>query len=105
MNATYSIDERDKILELSQFLSDINWENAGRRFTKSYWEVQYYLDDSSCCDYKLGSNLREEVVACLLGGYGFKAELGLLAFHRINRQLATYPKSYKQVLIIKWPCF
>lgn len=84
MNATYCIDERDKILELPQLLSDINWENAGRRFTKSYWEVQYYLDDSSCCDYKLGSNLREEVVACLLGGYGFKAELGLLAFHRIK---------------------
>ena len=32
MNATYCIDERDKILELPHLLSDINWENAGRRF-------------------------------------------------------------------------
>ena len=84
MNYIYYIDERDKIFELSKLLSDIDWENAGRRFTKSYWEVQYYLSDLSCCGYKLGSNLREEVVACLLGGYGFKAELGLLAFHRIK---------------------
>lgn len=84
MNAIYCIDERDKILELSQLLSDIDWESAGRRFTRSYWEVQYHLDNSSCCDYRLGSNLEEEVVACLLGGYGFKAELGLLAFHRIK---------------------
>ena len=84
MKATYYIDERDKILELSQLLSDIDWENAGKRFTKSYWEVQYFLDNSPCHGYKLGSNLREEVVACLLGGYGLKAELGLMAFHRIK---------------------
>ena len=84
MNARYYIDERDKILELSQHLSEIDWKKAGQRFTKSFWEVQYYLADSSCFDYKLGSNIKEEVVACLLGGYGFKAELGLLAFHRIK---------------------
>lgn len=84
MTANYCIDERDKILELSHLLTDIDWEEAGRRFTKSYWEVQYYLDESTDKDYKLGSNLKEEVVACLLGGYGLKAEIGLLAFHRIK---------------------
>lgn len=81
---TYCIDECEKILKLSRLLSDLDCQEAGRRFTKSYWEVQYFLDDSNYRDYKLGSNLREEVVACLLGGYGFKAELGLLAFHRIK---------------------
>lgn len=78
------IDERAKMRELSSLLPDMDWEEAGRRFTKSYWEVQYYLDDTGEDDYKLGSNLKEEVVACLLGGYGLKAELGLLAFHRIK---------------------
>lgn len=80
----YCIDERDKIIELSSTLSNMNWEEAGRRFTKSYWEVQYYLDDISDIDHRLGSSLKEEVVACLLGGYGLKAEMGLLAFHRIK---------------------
>lgn len=84
MDVSYCIDECEKILKLSRILSKLDCEKAGRRFTKSYWEVQYYLDDSSYNDYKLGSNLREEVVACLLGGYGLKAELGLLAFHRIK---------------------
>jgi thermostable 8-oxoguanine DNA glycosylase len=84
LNATYCLDERDKILELSNILSDIDWEKAGRRFTRSYWKVQYYLDDSTYSDYKLGSNLMEEVVACLLGGHGFRAEIGLLAFHRMK---------------------
>lgn len=84
MNIPVYIDERDKILKLSQLYSDINWNEAGKRFTKSYWEVQYHLDDSSLCNFRLGSNLKEEVVACLLGGYGIKAELGLLAFHRLK---------------------
>ena len=69
---------------MTQTLSDLNWEEAGKRFTKAYWEVQYHLDDSHSNDFKLGNNFKEEVVACLLGGYGFKAELGLLAFHRIK---------------------
>ena len=40
--ATY-LDECDKIYELSRNLSDIDWEEAGRLYTKAYWEVQYYL--------------------------------------------------------------
>lgn len=84
MTPSFYIDEREKLTELSHLLNNINWQEAGRRFTKSYWEVQYHLDDSSLPDHCLGSNLQEEVVACLLGGYGMKAELGLLAFHRIK---------------------
>ena len=49
MNATYCIDERDKILELPQLLSDINWENAGRRFTKSYPSYQEYEINTKRC--------------------------------------------------------
>ena len=40
---TYFFDECDKINELSQSLTNIDWEDAGRLYTKSYWEVQYYL--------------------------------------------------------------
>ncbi|MBO7047260.1 MAG: hypothetical protein J6W38_13100 [Prevotella sp.] len=77
-------DECDKIYKLSQFLTDIDWEDAGRLYTKSYWEVQYYLSKHDSNSFRLGSNLLEEVVACLLGGYGLKAEMGLLAFHRMR---------------------
>lgn len=77
-------DECDKIYELSQSLTNVNWEDAGRLYTKSYWEVQYYLAKQVFSTYRLGSNLQEEIVACLLGGYGLKAEIGLLAFHRMR---------------------
>jgi hypothetical protein len=33
--------------------------------------------------YKLGRTLREEVLACLLGGYGIPAEVGLAAYQRL----------------------
>lgn len=85
-------DECDKIYELSRSLSDIDWEEAGRLYTKSYWEVQYYLVKHETYSYKLGSNLLEEIVACLLGGYGLKAEMGLLAFHRMRNLRLIRPK-------------
>lgn len=84
MDTIIYIDERAKILELSRLFLDIDWEEAGKRFTKSYWQVQYHLENALSWSFRLGSNLMEEIVACLLGGYGLKAELGLLAFHRIK---------------------
>ena len=98
MDVTYCFDECKKISELARILSEIDCNEAGRRFTKSYWEVQYLLDDTTCANYKLGSNLKEEVVACLLGGYGLKAELGLLAFHRIkNLRLICQEASFEDI--------
>ena len=98
MDVTYCFDECEKISEMSRILSEIDCNEAGRRFTKSYWEVQYLLDDTTCANYKLGSNLKEEVVACLLGGYGLKAELGLLAFHRIkNLRLICQEASFEDI--------
>lgn len=97
MNAI-CIDERDKLSAIMHSLSDLDWTEAGKRFTKSYWEVQYHLDETSLPDYCLGSNLQEEVVACLLGGYGMKAELGLLAFHRIkNLRLIRTSSTQKEI--------
>lgn len=82
------IDECDRILDLLSTCDEIDWEEAGQLYTKDYWAVQYRLDDSFYPSSRLGSCLKEEVVACLLGGYGMKAEMGLWAFHRLkNMQL------------------
>ena len=34
--------------------------------------------------YRLGRSLREEVLACILGGYGIPAEVGLAAYGRLR---------------------
>ena len=78
------IDEREKIKDLTDNYAGINLKEAGKRFTKSFWEVQFFLDDSAYDSFRLGSDLKEEIVACLLGGYGLKTEIGLLTFHRIK---------------------
>ena len=39
---------------------------------------------------QLGDNLREEVAACLLGGFGMPAEMGLAAFYRLKERQLLY---------------
>ena len=73
------IDECDRIFDLLSTCVEIDWEEAGRLYTKDYWAVQYRLDDSLYNSFRIGASLTEEVVACLLGGYGMKAEMGLWA--------------------------
>lgn len=91
MSACSLIDESEQVSELMRLQTNIDWVEAGRRFTKAFWTVQYHLCSTSLPDYCLGTNLQEEVVACLLGGYGIKAELGLLAFHRMKNLRLIHP--------------
>jgi N-glycosylase/DNA lyase len=55
-------------------------------FTPAYWAYQAWLVETLNLSirYKLGNTLGEEVAACLLGGYGIPAEVGLAAFHRLR---------------------
>jgi thermostable 8-oxoguanine DNA glycosylase len=41
--------------------------------------------------HRLGENVIEEVAACLLGGYGMPAELGLAAFERLKSESLLLP--------------
>ena len=42
---------------------------------------------------RLGNSIIEEIVACLLGGYGTLTEMGLLAFERLRDQNQIKPKA------------
>ena len=55
-------------------------------FTPAFWRVQFELQvrEGRYAAHALGRNLNEEIAACLLGGYGIPAELGLLAFRRLR---------------------
>lgn len=41
--------------------------------------------------YKLRENILEEVAACILGGYGIPAEMGLVAFDRLKNENLIKP--------------
>ena len=93
----YQLDERqdwDNIKEQisilpsaeEEILPGVQWGCSSTLFTPAYWKVQYlfyHSKGSFDIDYKLGRNLLEEVVACILGGFGLKSEIGLLANQRM----------------------
>ncbi len=84
------------------FMPGIKWGNYGKLFTPAYWKVQYLLysdNDNFDINYRLGDNILEEVVACLLGGFGLKSEIGLAAFQRLKVQNQIKKAvSYEEIL-------
>ena len=87
----------------TQFLPGIKWGAFGELFTPAYWKAQYLMfhqEENFTINYKLGSDILEEVVACLLGGFGLKSELGLAAFNRLKeRSLITAGVRHEDILL------
>lgn len=93
-----------------EVLPGIRWGRPDKLFTPAYWASQLWLrgeGDSECTQvYRLGNSLREEAAACLLGGYGIPAEVGLAAFHAVQKSglLATkYPTAAEVSRILQQP--
>ena len=82
------------VIELSlpapdtKLLGEIRWGSFDELLTPAYWKGQAWQHDELGTYRKpqLGRSLREEVAACLLGGYGMPAELGLAAYERLRRR-------------------
>lgn len=66
-------------------IPNVKWGKYNELFTAAYWAAQIWLDSlqSTYSKYKMGNSLQEEIVACVLGGYGIQAEIGLAAFKRL----------------------
>ena len=67
-------------------LPGIFWGAFDQLLTPAYWRGQLWQHEvlGTYCDPRLGNTLTEEVAACLLGGHGMPAELGLSAFARVR---------------------
>jgi thermostable 8-oxoguanine DNA glycosylase len=67
-------------------LPGIRWGAFDELLTPAYWRGQAWQHEiiGTYERLKLGRNLVEEVAACLLGGFGMKAEIGLAAFARLR---------------------
>jgi N-glycosylase/DNA lyase len=64
----------------------VHWGRPDVLFTPAYWMTQYWMQEDAFNLYRhrLGETFEEEVVACLLGGHGIPAEIGIHAFHRLR---------------------
>ncbi len=86
----------------TQLMPGIFWGCHSQLYTPAYWKAQYLLynvENRFSLDYRLGKDILEEVVACLLGGFGLKAEMGIAAFKRMQeRSLIRYGTPFDTIL-------
>jgi thermostable 8-oxoguanine DNA glycosylase len=70
----------------SEILPGVVWGRTDVLFTPAYWASQVWLttEELSPPSSKSAVTLREEVAACLLGGYGMPSEVGQAAFQRLR---------------------
>jgi N-glycosylase/DNA lyase len=69
-----------------QLLPGVSWGRVEAFPTPAYWAYQVMANRvlGGPPEYKLGKSLTHEVAACLLGGYGIPAAVGIAAFERLR---------------------
>ena len=72
----------------SEVLPGVLWGGFDELMTPAWWAGQCWQQEllGRYLDLKLGRNLTEELAACLLGGYGMPAELGLAAYNAVRSE-------------------
>ena len=91
-------------------LVGVKWGAFDELMTPAYWRTQAWQHQAlgTYADLRLGRTLAEEIAACLLGGYGMPAELGLAAYSRLRMlgYLAARPsaKEIEEALLEPLDC-
>ena len=67
-------------------IPDLRWGRPDTLFTPAYWAYQISLHPGLRRHgvHRIGENLKEEAAACLLGGHGIPAHVGLAAFDAVR---------------------
>lgn len=70
----------------TEVIPGVLWGDATHLYTPAYWKALCWLSsfEDSMSNYRLGNTINEEIAACILGGYGIPAEVGLAAFDRVR---------------------
>jgi thermostable 8-oxoguanine DNA glycosylase len=77
------------------------WGLAEEICSPAYWAAQAWIWEVEAPDhYKLGRSLDEELIACLLGGYGIPAEVGLAAYERLRIVNAEDPAALRNEEVV-----
>jgi N-glycosylase/DNA lyase len=89
--------------EHHELLPGVKWGDCSQLYTPAFWKMQYLSHkqtDESNNIYKLGASILEEIIVCLLGGFGMPSEIGLKAFDRLKernliRQMVPFEEIYQ----------
>ena len=87
------------VLQTEGYTVRFDWGKPHLLGTAAYWVCQTRTR-ALAADFQLGSTLAEEVAACLLGGYGLPASVGLAAYSRLRSEglLAQAPPPRASVI-------
>jgi N-glycosylase/DNA lyase len=76
---------------------DVDWGTIDQIGSAAYW-VEQTRRLGPQRSFRLGQSLAEEVAACILGGHGIPAEVGLAAFARLrDRGLLRAPSDFPAI--------
>jgi thermostable 8-oxoguanine DNA glycosylase len=93
-----------------EVLSGVLWGTFDELMTPAYWRTQAWQHQAlgTYDNLRLGRTLAEEIAACLLGGYGMPAELGLAAYSYLRSlgYLTAQPTAFEleEALLQPLPC-
>jgi N-glycosylase/DNA lyase len=102
LNSHVYLDHKENDLPKQEkyLMPGIKWGNYCQLYTPAFWKFMYHSVESTVesNQHRLGNTILEEIVACLLGGYGMPSELGLAAFERLrNESLITPGTNLKKI--------
>jgi thermostable 8-oxoguanine DNA glycosylase len=87
-----------------EVLPGVAWGKVEAFPSPAYWAYQVMARriEARSINYRLGRTLREEVGACLLGGHGIPARVGLLAFEHLRGKGAFDVSSPDEETLKEW---
>ncbi|WP_040726958.1 8-oxoguanine DNA glycosylase [Thiomicrorhabdus sp. Kp2] len=93
-NASYL--KLDLPFETQEIIPNVSWGSVLEFPSIAYWvyKVIERRTTKTQINYKLGNSLLEETGACLLGGHGIPAEIGLAAFEHIKANKVFNGQNY-----------
>ena len=106
--ASVSIGTMSLNLELpdpeTHVVDGVRWGEVYAFPTPAYWAYQVVARrlEVTSIRYKLGSTLRQEIGACLLGGHGIPAQVGLVAFEVLRSKGAFDDQAPSEADLVKW---
>lgn len=88
----------------AEVLPGVQWGAIDAFPSPAYWAYQVYARrlQGNSINYKLGATLGEEVGACLLGGHGIPAGVGLAAFWHVKQKGAFAAEPPSEELLLEW---
>jgi len=87
--------------EQQELMPGLKWGSAYQLYTPAFWKYQY-LTNSFPADtetHRLAGSVRDEIVMCMLGGYGIPSEMGIIAFDRLKSECLIQPFIMLEVLM------